>query len=149
MSDATHIDELLITYGSNRNEQAEAEILPELMSKDEFFGLFCSLFELPNGIAGMAKATGVDLSPLPLNSLPISPEEKEQAKSASDSFYGIAEKTPSLHFLLSKDSTWLGAILSIMSFAAIKAMAVKSEIAARSQPEEKASDQPEDWADAA
>ncbi len=97
---------------------------PKLLSKDDFYRMFEMAFHAPNFVlAGRG--------PFPLESLPIKPEERQQARAASDAIYEIAAETPALRWLLQPDLPWLQRTIPIVMFLGGKVFAIRTEIRAK------------------
>lgn len=93
-----------------------------VISKDDFFGMFQVCFHVPNVMP---------FPPFPLESLPLKPEEIEPARAASDAIYDIAAESTYLRWLIEPGSIWMQRALAIGPFVAVKAMAIRAELAAR------------------
>ncbi|MFN3933608.1 MAG: hypothetical protein ACK4KX_03125 [Parvibaculum sp.] len=138
--DTSHLDELAAEI--EREEKAERgaaayaeeiEAAAGLIPKDAFFGLFQVCFHAPNLFP---------LPPFPLESLPIKPDEMEAARAASDAIYDIAAESEYLRWLVEPGSVWMQRAFAILPFVAVKAAAIRAEIAAR-KPEPVAGTIPE------
>lgn len=90
-----------------------------MIDKETFFANFKGLFAL-GGI--------VPLPPLPLECLPIKPEEEAAARGASDALYDICAETPFLQWMLSPESEWAKRGFAILAFTGPKLMAVRAEL---------------------
>lgn len=127
--DTSHLEALAEEI--EREERAEAgeaayaageEAAAGLIPKDAFFGMFQVCFHAPNL---------VPVPPFPLESLPIKPDEMDAARAASDAIYDIAAESEYLRWLVEPGSVWMQRALAILPFVAVKAAAVRAEIAAR------------------
>lgn len=96
-----------------------------LITRDDFFAMFQVCFHVPNVMP---------FPPFPLESLPLKPDEMQPARSASDAIYEIAAETAYLRWLVEPGSIWMQRALAIGPFVAVKAMAIRAELAARSDP---------------
>lgn len=99
--------------------------VPARLTKDEFFSTFKMLFAIPNM---------VPVKPLPLQSLPIKPDEEAAARGASDAVYDIAAETAYLRWLIEPGSEWMGRLMAIGLFSFGKGGAIMAELSARSAP---------------
>lgn len=105
---------------------ADGDDAPEgLLSPDEFWGVFEMMHSVPNM---------VPIPPFPLDSLPIKSEERTAARAASDKIHELAVKHHHLRWLIQPNNEWIGAAIVIGSYVVPKAMAVVSEVKAKSQP---------------
>lgn len=95
-----------------------------LISKDDFFSMMQVCFAVPNVMP---------FPPFPLESLPIKPEEQQAARAASDAIYEIAAESAYLRWLVEPGSVWMQRALAIGPFVAMKAMAIRAELAARNE----------------
>ena len=125
-ADASHLDgidtgEPEVLDGAGEGAPAS----PVVLSRDDFYGLFRVMFQVPNMLRGVG--------PLPLNALPIQPHEEEAARQASDAIYDIAEETPALRWLIEPQSKWVQRAIPIAAFAQIKFAAIRTELIARQQ----------------
>jgi len=93
-----------------------------MIDRETFFANFKGLFAL-GGV--------IPVAPLPLECLPIRPEEEAAARGASDALYDICLDTPFLRFLLSPESEWAKRGFAILAFMGPKLMAVRAELAGR------------------
>lgn len=143
--DTSHLDELAAEIEREEKAEsgaaayaAEVEAAADLIPKDAFFGMFQVCFHAPNLMP---------LPPFPLESLPIKPDEMEAARAASDAIYDIAAESEYLRWLVEPGSVWMQRALAILPFVAVKAAAIRAEIAAR-KPEPMAGTVPEATAQA-
>ena len=88
------------------------------ISKDEFYV----------GVAALMQFGGVATK---LKSLPIKPEEEEDARLAVDALYDTAVDVPWLHFLVEPGNKWVQRALCIGVFVKGKYEVVRLEIAGR------------------
>ncbi|MDO8840428.1 MAG: hypothetical protein Q7V31_16060 [Parvibaculum sp.] len=93
-----------------------------LIPKDDFFAMFQLCFHAPNL---------VPVSPFPLESLPIKPDEMQAARAASDAIYDIASETAYLRWLVEPGSLWMQRALAILPFVGVKLWAIRAELASR------------------
>tara|TARA_R110002110_G_scaffold1531_9_gene6859 strand:- start:7604 stop:8098 length:495 start_codon:yes stop_codon:yes gene_type:complete len=111
-------------------DSGEAAATAGLMTKDDFFSTFQFMFAAPNMLP---------VAPFPLKSLPIGEADVVPARAASDAVYDIAVESPYLRWLVEPSSLWMQRTLAIGTFAGLKLMAVRAEIAARPGTEAKSS----------
>lgn len=119
-----HLDDILVE-DTPRAEYEPAPIDPHagLIDKDEFFRKwFCGVFEL-GALPGPF--------PLPLETLPIKPEEEAVARPASDALYEVIAKVGFLRFILEPGNQWVERAYVIAMFALYKGRLVMAEIAAK------------------
>ncbi|MFN4231361.1 hypothetical protein [Parvibaculum sp.] len=114
---------------THSTEDVRRELGLEQIDKETFFANFKGLFAL----GGM-----IPVPPLPLECLPIKPEEEAAARGASDALYDICAETPFLQFLLSPESEWAKRGFAILAFVGPKLMAVRAELAAKARAEREA-----------
>lgn len=100
----------------------EEEAGPELMSREDFFGLFRSCFDLPA------------LFPvLDVPELAIRQEELAAAREASDAVFAICEETAALRWLVTAGGDWTKRLAAILGFGFVKVQAVRAGRYARAQ----------------
>lgn len=109
---------------THSSEDVRRELGLEQIDKETFFANFKGLFAL----GGM-----IPVPPLPLECLPIKPEEEAAARGASDALYDICAETPFLQFLLSPESEWAKRGFAILAFMGPKVMAARAELAAKAR----------------
>lgn len=138
--DTSHLDDLADEI--EREEKAERgeaayaarkEAPAGCIPKDDFFAMFQLCFHMPNL---------VPVPPFPLECLPIKPEEMQAARAASDAIYDIAAESEYLRWLVEPGSVWMQRVMAIGPFVAVKAMAIRAEIASR-RPDPVAGSMPE------
>lgn len=102
------------------------ESQPGLLSRDQFFAAFKSIFAIGGA---------VPVPPFPLKSMPIQPHEEDAAREASNAIYDIALESPWLRFLIEPSSVWMQRLIVISTFGGLKLMAIRDEIRAKSAKE--------------
>lgn len=126
---APHVD--AIDWEAGFEKEADESAQPEagvtadgMIDRETFFANFKGLFAL-GGV--------IPVAPLPLECLPIKPEEEAAARGASDALYDICAETPFLQWMLSPESEWAKRGFAILAFTAPKLMAVRAELAGRAK----------------
>jgi hypothetical protein len=125
VSDGSHLENISIQVeGSESGQQQDNVNTSGLLTREQFYTAFESLFGFSSAISG-------------LKSLEISKDEKQSALATSNAIYDMALESPWLRWLIQPESIWAQRVIVIGTFGFMKFQVVKLEIQSRKQEQEK------------